>query len=370
MKTRRFFATTTREALNQVKEALGPDAVILSNRSVNNGVEILASHEDDFALAIEESRNIADQQFLQPDEEVINTEEPSPQDINVLMDEIRAMRGSLETQFSALTALKNEQQSSVKSKLLSELLAIGFSGAFARYLTKKAPADIELESCLSWAKSTFQRNLFFMSNEGQFLEEGGVFALVGPTGVGKTTTTAKLAARCVMKHGASNLGLITTDSYRIGAHEQLRIYGKILGVMIHAVRDETDLDIALSELKNKHTVIIDTVGMSQRDQMVTEQLAMLTEAKIPIKRILCLNSTSTMETLNEVVASYRGSGLFGCILTKLDEAVTLSPPLEVIVRQKINLLYVGTGQRVPEDMHLPDIANLVETVFQYRNINR
>lgn len=173
-----------------------------------------------------------------------------------------------------------------------------------------------------------------------------------------------------MKHGASNLGLITTDSYRIGAHEQLRIYGKILGVMIHAVRDETDLDIALSELKNKHTVIIDTVGMSQRDQMVTEQLAMLTEANIPIKRILCLNSTSTMETINEVVASYRGSGLFGCILTKLDEAVTLSPPLEVIVRQKLNLLYVGTGQRVPEDMHLPDIAKLVDTVFQYRNINR
>ena len=107
-----------------------------------------------------------------------------------------------------------------------------------------------------------ERNLTTMTNEDEILEKGGVFALVGPTGVGKTTSTAKLAARCVMRHGPEKLALITTDAYRIGGHEQLRIYGKILGVMVHSVKDEADLRIALKELRNKHTVLIDTVGVS------------------------------------------------------------------------------------------------------------
>ena len=146
-----------------------------------------------------------------------------------------------------------------------------------------------------------------MADEDAILDRGGVFALVGPTGVGKTTTTAKLAARCVMRHGPEKLALITTDAYRIGGHEQLRIYGKILGVMVHSVKDEADLRIALKELRNKHTVLIDTIGMSQRDQMVTEQVAMLTESGANVKRLLCLNATSTNETLNEVVRAYQGT---------------------------------------------------------------
>ena len=366
MKTQRFFAMTARDALSQVREALGPDAIILSNRSVNNGVEILASHERDFALAIEESRTIAAQQAEQnPDNSILDA--PLSNDINVIMDEIRAMRGSLENQLSALSWTNQQQQHPAKSGILRELIAMGFSASLSRYLATKAPAESELEEGLQWSKDTLQRNLSTINNEDQFLEEGGVFALIGPTGVGKTTTTAKLAARCVMRHGASKLGLITTDSYRIGAHEQLRIYGKILGVMIHSVRDETDLHIALEELQNKHTVIIDTVGMSQRDQMVAEQIAMLSGARKPIKRILCLNSTSSIETLNEVVTSYRGSGLTGCILTKLDEAVTLSNAIDVVLRQKLKLYYVGTGQRVPEDLHLPDTAQLVDRAFQHRH---
>jgi flagellar biosynthesis protein FlhF len=143
-----------------------------------------------------------------------------------------------------------------------------------------------------WVKSVLARNLNTLANENELLENGGVFALVGPTGVGKTTTTAKLAARCVMRHGSGKLALITTDGYRIGGYEQLRIYGKILGVMVHSVKDETDLRIALEELKGKHTVLIDTAA-GQRDQMVAEQDAMLAGAGVDIKRLLCLNATAT-----------------------------------------------------------------------------
>jgi len=366
MKTQRFFALTARDALSQVRESLGPDAIILSNRSVNNGVEILASDEREFALAIEESNITNPPQLDHVKTEVIQ-ETQSSNDISAIMEEIRSMRGSLENQLSALSWTSQQQQHPAKSGILRELLAMGFSASLSRYLAENVPAEMDIEQGLQWSKDTLMRNLSIITNEDHFLDQGGVFALVGPTGVGKTTTTAKLAARCVMRHGASKLGLITTDSYRIGAHEQLRIYGKILGVMIHSVRDETDLHIALDELKNKHTVIIDTVGMSQRDQMVAEQIAMLSGARNPIKRILCMNATSTIETLNEVVTSYRGSGLTGCILTKLDEAVTLSNALDVILRQKLKLFYVGTGQRVPEDLHLIDAEKLVGRAFQHRH---
>ena len=143
------------------------------------------------------------------------------------------------------------------------------------------------------------------------------FALVGPTGVGKTTTTAKLAARCVLRHGAAKLALVTTDGYRIGAHEQLRIYGRILGVSVHLVKDGDDLRQTLADLSHKHMVLVDTMGMSQRDRMVTEQIGML--ADCGVQRLLLLSSTSRGDTMDDVVRAYNGPDLAGCILTKVDK---------------------------------------------------
>ena len=136
--------------------------------------------------------------------------------------------------------------------------------------------------------------------------------------------------------------------------------------MVHSVKDEADLRIALKELKNKHTVLIDTVGVSQRDRMVTEQVAMLQGAGADVKRLLCLNATSTQETLSEVVRAYQGSGLAGAIMTKLDEAASLGNVLDVVIRQKLNLFYVSNGQRVPEDLHLADRGMLIDRAFRSR----
>ena len=143
------------------------------------------------------------------------------------------------------------------------------------------PRDRHVEGALEWVQPVLESNLPVMEDEDALMERGGVFALMGPTGVGKTTTTAKLAARCVMRFGASKVALLTTDSYRIGGHEQLRIFGKILGVSVHAVKDSADLQLALSELRNKHIVLIDTIGMSQRDRLVSDQIAMLCRAGQP-----------------------------------------------------------------------------------------
>jgi flagellar biosynthesis protein FlhF len=396
MNVKKFTAATSREALRKVREALGPDAVILSNRPVDGVVEILALANDDVASiaspahGTEMAQPAPSLQHINPPENYANRRAPQPQPDSVgmaqmssmmsaaiahakdtaaaemsgMMSEIRAMRGVMETQLAAISWGTTQQREPEKAGVLRELLAAGFSASLARYLIEKMPSGKDAAASMRWIKTVLCRNLTSMTDEDEILEKGGVFALVGPTGVGKTTSTAKLAARCVMRHGPEKLALITTDAYRIGGHEQLRIYGKILGVMVHSVKDESDLRIALKELRNKHTVLIDTVGVSQRDQMVTEQVAMLSESGADVKRLLCLNSTSTNETLNEVVRAYQGSGLAGCIMTKMDEAASIGNVLDVVIRQKLRLFYISNGQRVPEDLHLADRAMLVDRAFR------
>jgi flagellar biosynthesis protein FlhF len=398
MNVKKFTAATSREALRKVREALGPDAVILSNRPVDGVVEILALANDDVASIASPAHGSAmDQPAPQLEHTApvsyANRRAPTPAsapvdsidmaqissmmsnaiahakdsaaaEMSAMMHEVRAMRGLMETQLAAISWGATAQREPEKANVLRDMLAAGFSATLARYLIEKMPSGKNAAESMRWIKTVLERNLTSMTNEDEVLDKGGVFALVGPTGVGKTTSTAKLAARCVMRHGPEKLALITTDAYRIGGHEQLRIYGKILGVMVHSVKDEADLRIALKELRNKHTVLIDTVGVSQRDQMVTEQVAMLSETGANVKRLLCLNSTSTNETLNEVVRAYQGSGLAGCIMTKMDEAASIGNVLDVVIRQKLRLFYISNGQRVPEDLHLADRAMLVDRAFR------
>jgi flagellar biosynthesis protein FlhF len=402
MNVKKFTAATSREALRKVRDALGPDAVILSNRPVDGVVEILALANDDVAsmaspaAGTEMAQPAPSLQHVNPPESYANRRAPQQQpaqadgfdmshmaqmssmmtaaiahakdtaasEMSGMMSEIRAMRGLMETQLAAISWSATQQREPEKAGVLREMLAAGFSATLARYLIEKMPAGKDAAESMRWIKTVLSRNLTSMTDEDEVLAKGGVFALVGPTGVGKTTSTAKLAARCVMRHGPEKLALITTDAYRIGGHEQLRIYGKILGVMVHSVKDESDLRIALKELRNKHTVLIDTVGVSQRDQMVTEQVAMLSESGADVKRLLCLNATSTNETLNEVVRAYQGSGLAGCIMTKLDEAASIGNVLDVVIRQKLRLFYISNGQRVPEDLHLADRGMLIDRAFR------
>ncbi len=440
MNVRKFSAQTSREALRMVRDALGADAVILSNRSVNGNVEILALASADMASLAEPSveKEVLPQPLVaalagkrvttpQPSAAAPDQAAAAPQtrvasalsvferlrptavaapapapavqaatvsavvapapapapapaampqppasttidthqaEMRQMMDEIRSMRGMLEAQLAEISWGAQHRREPMKATVMREMLAAGFSASLARYLTEKLPE--QGGDAMSWIKSVLTRNLSAAPDENAILDNGGVFALVGPTGVGKTTTTAKLAARCVMKHGAGKLALITTDGYRIGGFEQLRIYGKILGVMVHSVKDEADLRIALSELKNKHTVLIDTAGASQRDQMVAEQVAMLSGADTPVRRILCMSATSTGETLNEVVKAYKGNGLSGAIITKLDEAATIGAVLDVIIRQKLQLQYIANGQRVPEDLHLARPNFLIDRAFKMK----
>lgn len=380
MNVRKFTANSSREALRMLRDALGADAVILSNRNVNGKVEIMAMADEamqsiapEFHIASAPASEASEIPAFQSEQRLFTPRQggadqilPGSSELQDMMSEIRSMRSMLESQLAELSWSATQKREPVKAGVLKEMLAAGLSASLSRFMITKLPEGETLESGIEWIKSVLARNLSTIDNENEILEKGGVYALVGPTGVGKTTTTAKLAARCVMRHGPSQLALITTDGYRIGGYEQLRIYGKILGVMVHAVKDESDLRIALSELKNKHTVLIDTVGVSQRDKMVTEQVAMLSGAEHGVKRLLCLNATSTGETLSEVVRAYQGTGLAGCILTKLDEAATIGGALDISIRQKLNLYYVASGQRVPEDLHVANKQYLIDRAFKLK----
>ena len=284
-----------------------------------------------------------------------------------VMQELTSMRGMMEEQFAGLVWADRQRRSPTHAALTRHLFAAGFSAQLVKMVIDKLPEVEGMDEGMEWVKTVLESNVPVMENEDALMERGGVFALMGPTGVGKTTTTAKLAARCVMRFGASKVALLTTDSYRIGGHEQLRIFGKILGVSVHAVKDSADLQLALSELRNKHIVLIDTIGMSQRDRLVSDQIAMLCRAGQPVQRLLLLNATSHGDTLNEVVQAYQNAPdqqpLAGCILTKLDEATNLGSVLDTVIRYKMPVHYVSTGQKVPENLYVATKKFLIKSAF-------
>jgi flagellar biosynthesis protein FlhF len=279
-----------------------------------------------------------------------------------VMEEIRSLRKIVEQHLAGFAWGEVARSEPVKTEILRQMLDAGFSPQFARDLLADLPHEMNNIEAMAWVKGAADRSLMTIGNENDIVDRGGVYALVGPTGVGKTTTTAKLAARCVLRHGPSKVALVTTDGYRIGAHEQLRIYGRILGVSVHLVKDATELRQTLIELQHKHMVLIDTMGMSQKDKLVPELTDML--AGCDVQRLLLLNSTSRGDTLDDVVRAYAGDTLAGCILTKIDEAASLATALDVIMRHNLKLLYVSNGQRVPEDLHLPNRSYLLHRAFK------
>ena len=286
-------------------------------------------------------------------------------DQTAVLEEIKQMRQLLKDQMAMITWRDTLEKNPQRGELWNLLTQAGFSPLFARTVVDKLPANLTETQMQDWAMSVINKNLNVVPADKDIVETGGTFALVGPTGVGKTTTTAKLAARCVVKYGADSLGLITTDSYRIGAQDQLRIYGKILGVQVYTAQTHADLAQLRNSMQRKRLILIDTVGMGQRDARVAEQTKILTDSHV--KRVLLLNATSQPETLDDVVRHYKSTGLSGAILSKLDEAIKIGGVLDVVMRHKLALQYIATGQRVPEDLFPADPRVLVHRALRSRS---
>lgn len=457
MNVRKFFGSSTREALRQVRDVLGADALILSNRRVEGGVEIMAVADNEMRALTYEDRPSGDSSaqasrqpaiqpetiaailhkrqhpnpgpaqtvrvpefqtlkspnlgttgaaayletagvtpewnapapsqpappvhemphlgpVMEPAETVMSSGPavaPTPVSMNdplvvEMAQELKRMRSLLESQLSGFAWGELARKDPLKAELMRTLLGCGFSPQLSRQLLDALPPNLDVERGIKWLKAAIMHNLRVVESGADFITRGGVHALVGPTGVGKTTTVAKLAARAVLKFGADKVALITTDSYRIGAHEQLKIYGRILNVPVHAVKDEAELELTLADLTRSHLILIDTVGMSQRDRRIAEQIEFLCGHGNRIKRHLILPATAQNVTLDDIVRAYRGADMDGVILSKIDESMSIAPAVDCLIRHGLDVHYVTNGQKVPEDLHLANALYLVDRAFKVR----
>ncbi|RUR30992.1 flagellar biosynthesis protein FlhF [Vreelandella andesensis] len=370
MSVRRFVGANSRDVMRQVREALGDDALIVANRRTEGGVEILAmadeavDHFEPSPPSPPPSSPTSEVAFPARDSD------PLQEMSERLLREMQEMRELLSQRQSTTDAPTSAAADDSYSRLRQQLLSVGFSQELSEEVLAELPTSLaqpEADSALvmEWLRGQLMARLPVLKEETGFFDQAGIVALVGPTGVGKTTTTAKLAARFVMRHGTRPVALVTTDSFRIGAHEQLRIYARLLDTPMYALDAEQPIDELVGRLQGKQWVIIDTVGMSQRDQRVIEQIAHLQGGQTSVRLVLLLNAASQPETLEEVVLRYRqaaraaGAEINDCIITKQDEAGRLAPVLDIVMRHGLRVLFGSYGQRVPEDMAVADPAALI-----------
>jgi len=388
MDTVAFCAPTHREAMRLLRQSLGPDALIVSSRRTPGGVEVTAVPGEATppappAVAVASADSAPDAGAGAGAGTRAGADAGVSADASAgaragiggvpgagaalapgeVLGAIDALRGALESRMDGLLWGRSPVRAPAAASLFRTLLGAGFSTALARALAERLPAGLDPAAGLRWARGELVSHLPVARGEKGLPGGAGVYALVGPTGSGKTTTVAKLAARCAARVGADGVAMLTADGYRIGAHEQLQIYGRLMGVPVHAVRDAGGLRRALDRLRGRRVVLIDNVGISQRDRHVAEQAAMLCAAGRPVRRLLVLNASSQGDTLDEVAHAYRhggGEDVIGCIITKTDEATHLGAALDTAIRHRLPVHYVSGGQKVPEDLAPADAGRLVD----------
>ncbi len=278
-----------------------------------------------------------------------------------MMQELQSVKALIEERFNTLSWLGQTRQNPLQSNLILKLIRSGFSPALARTLMERMPQGSPGES-LRWLMQVLERNLRTDAAASPIYEVGGVFALIGSTGVGKTTTAAKLAALCAQRHGPQSVGLITLDTYRVGGHEQLRAYGRMLGVVAHQAQDQAALQDLLGLLSGKRMVIIDTTGVAPRDPRKDEILKVL---DLPgVQRLLVANAGSHGDTLDEALAAFKNADCRQAILSKVDEAAKLGPALDGLIRHQMVLRGVTNGQRVPEDFERAVAKDLIAAAMR------
>jgi flagellar biosynthesis protein FlhF len=284
--------------------------------------------------------------------------EPAAQNQQGLMNELQAMKELIEDRFNTLAWLGQARQNPIQSNLMLKLIRAGYSPALARAVLERLPEDLQAADAVRWLMDVLERNLKTDAQDQPLYDEGGVFALVGATGVGKTTTAAKMAALCARQYGPGSVGLITLDTYRVGAHEQLRSFGRMLGVVAHLAHDRAALQDLLGLLGGKKMVLIDTTGVAPRDPRKQDMLGVL---DLPgVQRLLVLNAGCHGDTLDDVLGAFKTEGPQQAILSKVDEAVKLGPAIDALIRHQTLLRGVTNGQRVPEDWESPDAHQLIQ----------
>lgn len=449
MKIKRFFAADIRQAMRMVKEELGADAVIMSNRSVDGGVEIVAARDFDEQVIQKNLKEQSEQERIAsrlkrldipeltgddkphhvvPSQRKRGNEQENPirrhldqyvgyaekvqlGNVNAqkiaeklksvdkpawatgdvkktapvsvkplssvqstpaasvadhvlaeMRQEMKDMRALLDAKLSNIAQWARQDEQPMKQALLDRFAECGVSNHLARKIVHRVGGHSDIDS--AWRKSQDLLARIVPVVDDQLLEHGGIAALVGSTGVGKTTTVAKLAAQFILKHGTRQIALITTDNYRIGAHEQINTYGKILDVPVRVASDAEELRMHIDSFSDKRLILIDTAGMSQRDMRLAEQLKTLQHGDLPIQTYLVMSATTQYKAALEIMDAFQMLSPQATILTKFDEAASKATALSAIIERRMPLSYVTDGQQVPEDIYVPEAASLVGQCLQ------
>lgn len=368
MKIKRFLAGSMREAIRHVREELGDDAVILSNRRVAGGLEVVAATDYDAALMQAAVRRQDSTEpagtAAKPAPAPLPVSAPAgaPEDLLQLRREMSHMRRLLEQQAAQPHPLTGARLSPQRSAALRTLGELGIEPSLAIAIADTLPGDADPEKARVLPLGLLARRV--PVHPGDRILEGGIIALVGPTGVGKTTTLAKLAARFVARFGTRDLALLSTDHYRVGAQEQLFTYGRLLGVPVQTVDSAQALREGLLRFADRKLVLIDTAGMAPRDRHLAQQLGELHAAGRPIERWLVLSATTQASDQDEILRCYGPAQPKAAVLTKVDESTRLGGALSTLIRHRLPLTYVCDGQKVPEDIRIARADQLVLRAMQ------
>ncbi|AVO55062.1 flagellar biosynthesis protein FlhF [Ectopseudomonas mendocina] len=404
MQVKRFFAADMRTAMKLVRDELGADAAIIGNRRVAGGVELtaaldyqvtpapvrpnpaleaelrktqarIASAQAELATRAEQDAGkdrqlFANESLLAPElpatpvkpqrpveAAVPATPAVDPRALDAMRFELHGLRELIEVQLGSIAWGQLQNRRPQQANLWRRLQRMGLSAELSQALLSKVAGVAEPRQ--AWRMLLAHLAHAIRTPKVEPLEEGGVIALVGPAGMGKTTTLAKLAARYVLKYGAQQVALVSMDSYRIGAQEQLKTLGRILGVSVTQVDPGQSLLQALTPLAKKRVVLVDTAGLPGNDPALRLQLESLASARINAKNYLVLAATSQSQVLKAAYHSYKRCGLAGCILTKLDEAASLGEVLGLAIGQHLPVAYVTDGPRIPDDLQVPRSHQLV-----------
>lgn len=409
MKVKRFFAADMRTAMKRVRDEMGAEASIIANRRVAGGIELTAAldyeaprltpptpgldaelkqtqksilsaraslqagerpaggpsvnrqlfgdstrqaAEQGSPLARELLERLSNEGAEPAAEAPASTRAPAApvgeDHLESMRSEIAGLRDLLESQLGGLAWGQVNQHQPRQASLWRRLVHLGLPAELCKDLLSKVVDVPDMRQAWRLLLAHLAQSIPVMREE--LIDQGGVIALVGPTGAGKTTTLGKLAARYVLKHGSQHVALVTMDTFRIGAHEQLRTLGRILNVPVRVVDEQNSLQEVLDEFDGKRLVLVDTAGLQAQDPQLTGQLSDLAAQGSRIRTLLVLAATSQYRVLKAAWHNYRSCDLAGCILTKVDEAGSLGEALGLAMEQRLPVAYIADGQRIPDDL--------------------
>jgi flagellar biosynthesis protein FlhF len=387
VKIKRYVDADMRKVLRRVREDQGPDAVILSNRRTAEGIEVIAAIDYDESIlqqALGSQPGAADYlRIAEPAEETAPAPAAAPvpaarkttlqreperaperdievvgadlrlirseESLEVMRSELDSIRGLVESQLSELVWKEEARRSPTRAQMLRNLARIGISPDIASVVISRLKAMPETKQI--WRAPLTELVEMIPVKADDLLMKGGVVALIGPTGVGKTTSIAKIAARYAMAHGSDDIALVCADSYRIGAKEHLAAFGQIIGVRVHSANESGDLTDLLERLKSKKLVLIDTDGVSQRDINLSSRLATYGRHIDRVRFYLTLSAAAQESALDETIRRFSAVPLAGAVVSKIDEAGQLGCVMNALIRHDLPALWFSDGQRIPDDFH-------------------